>query len=175
MPKPYGEDSSNNQLSHWIDRAVQAEFRAEKFETALSKEVLAVIQKAAQAAFEPKMIEATWVVSPDEAARLKAKLDDEQKLIQRVDTQRDDIAHLIRRIEKLEAQATSSQAEVERLTGNLKAEQNAGWDMVAENTRLKAEVDRLTKEAAYHEMSYKRVVAENRRLSERIDELEANR
>ena len=78
MPKPYGEDSSNNQLSHWIDRAVQAEFRAEKFETALSKEVLAVIQKAAaQAAFEPKMIEATWVVSPDEAARLKARMERE--------------------------------------------------------------------------------------------------
>lgn len=146
MPKPYGEDSSNNQLSHWIDRAVQAEFRAEKFETALSKEVLAVIQKAAQAAFEPKMIEATWVVSPDEADRLKARMERE-----------------------------AAQAEVARLTGNLKAEQDAGWGMVAENNRLKAEVDRLTKDAAYHEMSYKRVVAENRRLSERIDELEAPR
>ena len=146
MPKPYGEDSSNNQLSHWIDRAVQAEFKAEKFETALSKEVLAVIQKAAQAAFEPKMIEATWVVSPDEADRLKARMERE-----------------------------AAQAEVARLTGNLKAEQDAGWGMVAENNRLKAEVDRLTKDAAYHEMSYKRVVAENRRLSERIDELEAPR
>ena len=146
MPKPYGEDSSTSQLSHWIDRAVQAEFRAEKFETALSKEVLAVIQKAAQAAFEPKMIEATWVVSPDEADRLKARMERE-----------------------------AAQAEVARLTGNLKAEQDAGWGMVAENNRLKAEVDRLTKDAAYHEMSYKRVVAENRRLSERIDELEANR
>ena len=146
MPKPYGEDASDNQLSHWIDRAVQAEFKAEKFETALSKEVLAVIQKAAQAAFEPKMIEATWVVSPDEADRLKARMERE-----------------------------AAQAEVARLTGNLKAEQDAGWGMVAENNRLKAEVDRLTKDAAYHEMSYKRVVAENRRLSERIDELEAPR
>ena len=76
MANPYG-DGADNTLSHWIDRAVQAEFRAEKFETALSKEVLAVIQKAAQAAFEPKMIEATWVVSPDEAARLKARMERE--------------------------------------------------------------------------------------------------
>ena len=75
----------------------------------------------------------------------------------------------------LGSELTKLKAEVDRLTGNLKAEQDAGWDMVAENTLLKAEIDRLTKESAYYQMSYKRVVADNRRLSERIDELEASR
>ena len=73
MPKPYGEDSSNNQLSHWIDRAVQAEFRAEKFETALSKEVLAVIQKAAQVSKADESAELCKLKAEVEA--LEAKID----------------------------------------------------------------------------------------------------
>ena len=60
MPKPYGEDSSTSQLSHWIDRAVQAEFRAEKFETALSKEVLAVIRDVLKAEFDRLTKEAAY-------------------------------------------------------------------------------------------------------------------
>ena len=44
---------------------------------------------------------------------------------------------------RLHDQIEELQVEVERLTNNLKAEQNAGWDMVAENANLKAEVARL--------------------------------
>ena len=74
MPKPYGEDSSTSQLSHWIDRAVQAEFRAEKFEAALSKEVLAVIQKAAQVASDSKEIERLKDCSRDVARQADAEI-----------------------------------------------------------------------------------------------------
>jgi regulator of replication initiation timing len=45
---------------------------------------------------------------------------------------------------KVKAERDQLKAEVGRLTGNLKTEQNTGWDMVAENVCLKAEVERLT-------------------------------
>ena len=49
--------------------------RADAFESALRKEVLAIIREEVAKALAPKMIEATYVVSPEDAARIKARLE----------------------------------------------------------------------------------------------------
>ena len=87
MANPYGENDQPSQLSHWIDRAVQAEFRAEKFETALSKEVLAVISKAAGE-------------SQAEVARLKAEVERLRNLGIKLESMIDPLEGRIERLTK---------------------------------------------------------------------------
>ena len=52
--------------------------KANALEAALRKEVLAVVREEIAKALAPKMIEATWVVSQQDAERIKARLEGEK-------------------------------------------------------------------------------------------------
>lgn len=58
-------------------RLENAELRdkVQALSAALRKEVLAIIREEVAKALAPKMIEATYVVSPEDAARIKARLE----------------------------------------------------------------------------------------------------
>lgn len=49
--------------------------RADAFEAALRREVLTIVRDEIRKALEPKMIEATYVVSPEDAERIKRRLE----------------------------------------------------------------------------------------------------
>lgn len=68
-----------DEVTRLLLRLSHVEAQRDAFESALRKEVLAVIREEIRRAFSPKTIEATWIVSPEDAERIKARLERENE------------------------------------------------------------------------------------------------